>query len=58
MKSFIFFVRMVIIFSEETHSIDVQTRNKSSMTDTISVVLLHVSRLDFNDLIENKRDIP
>ena len=49
---------MVIIFSEETHSIDVQTRNKSSMNDTISVVLLHVSRLDFNDLIANKRDIP
>ena len=58
MKSFIFFVRMVIIFSEETRSIDVQTRNKSSMNDTISVVLLHVSRLDFNDLIANKRDIP
>ena len=58
MKSFIFFVRIVIIFSEETRSIDVQTRNKSSMNDTISVVLLHVSRLDFNDLIANKRDIP
>ena len=55
MKSFIFFIRMVVIFSEETRSIDVQTRNKSSMNDTIYVVL-HVSRLDFNDLITNKRD--